>query len=309
MEQRNTSNASLPHTAGNISAILDAVWPPVLVTQLVLLILLILLNGFLLAMYIFKRNLRTSFSVYIMALLSSNIFYGLTRSSLDVIDGIYGVWWTGERSCDLYLYSNWVIYAFPTHCHILITVNRLWAITYPISYRGRHTQKVAVALCALMAVYIHVVTLPGVILDAAYYRLPVVENGCYINSDVLGTYTKVNVFLIGDLSLFFVVSACPLLMYQKRKRTQKTDPSEYRKNTNPLLPQYLTPTQCPVGVCELAYVLVKQLQTLTVASKILDQLPCSRHAGKNAASRNDTVRRCCHLWPALHMAVIITQNC
>lgn len=227
MDARNTSNQTLSAIASNLIAVpLQPIWPGVFVGELTALIFLLLFNGLVLLVYVIKKSLRTSFTVYVMALLSSNILYGMTRNLLDVVNGVYGTWWTGHFSCDLYLYSNWVVYGYPPHCHILITINRIWAISYPISYRRYHTKKTAVALCALMALYIHLVTFPGYMLDALFYRMPIAEDGCSLNAVELKTHLVMNLFLIGDFPIVFVVCACPILLYQQRLRIRRTGPGE-----------------------------------------------------------------------------------
>lgn len=211
-ETRNPSNASPSQ--------FHQIWQPVFISELAAHIILVLLNGFVLSIYVYKKSLRTPFTIYIVALLSSNIFYALARNLLDIINGVYGVWWTGERSCDLYSYANWIAYTFPIHSHILISINRIWAISFPISYSRYHTKKVAVLLCALMVLYVHAVALYGYMMDALYYRLPLKENGCNLNVARLKTYTVVNIILMDNLPLIVILTSCPVLLYQVRHRAR-----------------------------------------------------------------------------------------
>lgn len=195
-----------------------AVWKFTMVFDAIISTLLFLCNGTVLSFYIFVKQLHTSFATYIIMLLSTNIIYGISKNVLDIINGLYKFWWTGSRSCDFYLYSNWVLSALPMHAHILIASNRLWAMWGPISYRHYHKERLAIYLCLGMIVYVHVMCLPGYVLDAVHYRLPIMENGCNLNTLTgLKVWSAVVIVCIYDFPIIFIITSCCLIVYKGKK--------------------------------------------------------------------------------------------
>lgn len=195
-------------------------WEMVLVAETISVSLIVFFNSFVLLIYTVHSHLRTPFAVYIMLLLLSNISYSVVRGALDVINGVSQSWWTGWGSCTLYQYMNWVYTDIPVYCHMLITLNRLWAIAYPISYRNYHTKKLAVLLCCAGIAVRHIAGVPGVALDALYYRLPLKENGCQLNVVPLKDWARFNLVVIGTFPILFIVLACPLLLYKWKKSSK-----------------------------------------------------------------------------------------
>lgn len=98
--------------------------------------LVITLNGAVLTSILNSNDLRTRpFFVYIMCLMTFNIFYAALQSPLEVLNYIYPIWWMGGGCCRLYQYSQSVLSAGSMHSHVLIAINRLWAMFFPWSYR------------------------------------------------------------------------------------------------------------------------------------------------------------------------------
>lgn len=196
------------------------VWPATIICEIVTVILMLLCNSFVLLVFSLKTELVTPFTIYIIALFSANIIYGLTRNILDVINVPYQTWWTGEVSCTLYNYSNWAFFTIPIHCHMLIAANRMWAISFPVSYRQRHAKKMAFFLCFCAFAYVHVIDGPPVVLDTLIYRLPIAENGCNINLVALQTAASVDIIMSCDVPIIFMLTSCFVLIY-KHKRSGK----------------------------------------------------------------------------------------
>lgn len=64
----------------------------------------------------------------------------------------------------------------------------------------------------------HITQLPMIILDSLYYRLPLVTNGCQLNSAKLDIPLKIGHALIYEVILVFMVVSYPLLWWKLRAR-------------------------------------------------------------------------------------------
>ncbi|XP_055336551.1 5-hydroxytryptamine receptor 1A-like [Paramacrobiotus metropolitanus] len=133
-----------------------------------------------LAVFLINKSLRTAFNVYIMALLSANIIFAAVDGPLKLLAYPYPDWRLGPAVCTLRIYSVYIIAAMAIHFHLLITLNRVWAMFWPVSYRNSHSTALAWCLCGGTVFYLHVVLLPGILLDAVYYRISV-ERGCWLD--------------------------------------------------------------------------------------------------------------------------------
>lgn len=130
----------------------------------------ILLDGVVLVLLLRKESRRRPFSVYLMCLLGTNMIYAIIQNPLDILHDVYPGWWLGTSACTTYLYTNYVLASCVVHSHVLITINRIWAVTFPIHYRNNHSRQVAIALCCLMYAYVHLCMVPGWLMDSVTYR-------------------------------------------------------------------------------------------------------------------------------------------
>ncbi|XP_055330415.1 octopamine receptor beta-2R-like [Paramacrobiotus metropolitanus] len=198
-------------------------------------VLTFLVNTLILVVFIRHHDLRSSFTVYIMALLSANALYCVTDDIFVIIEHVFALFPLGYGSCTFRLYSGWVLTGIQPHMHVLITVNRIWAIAFPISYRQKHTIKTAVFLVIAAIVYVHIICAPGVVVDAMFYRHPVEVNGCNINIDYHGqiVWEAICMIVIYDLPIFFMAAAFPFLWRQTRKQKMLVKHSDTAMTVTP----------------------------------------------------------------------------
>ncbi|XP_055348562.1 D(1C) dopamine receptor-like [Paramacrobiotus metropolitanus] len=183
----------------------------------------LLLNTSMLLTFFVRRNLRTSFTVYIMCLLFSNIVYAGAEHPFEILFQTYKSSWMWPSLCGFYLYLFWVWCGVPMHIHMLITINRIWAIAMPHTYRKYHTMKMAFVLCGLTTLYVHTVALPLIVLDQWKYAVSVKEKGCTLNFSValVDDYTTGVQILIFDVPIVVVVLSYPFLLYKQTKRSKR----------------------------------------------------------------------------------------
>nr|XP_055351840.1 muscarinic acetylcholine receptor M1-like [Paramacrobiotus metropolitanus] len=192
-----------------------------------------------------KDKLQTTFNMYIVALALSNIAYAIIYGTLSIMNwGFTGQSWTlGVAACTARIYRDYALGAVTVHLHLLVSLTRAWALFGPMSYRSHHTIRLAVAFCIGAVVYVHIPLLPGIILDAMYYRLPA-KYGCWINTapqPVWATFTTVVIFVLPKL---LIPTCYPVLLWKTVQRRRIAAVLRGRGNDSP--PQSSTPSNARV---------------------------------------------------------------
>ncbi|OQV15789.1 hypothetical protein BV898_10042 [Hypsibius exemplaris] len=123
----------------------------------------LILNALVIAVYIKRPTLRTPFSIYIVNLAVSEIVLAGTSMPGNLIREMHGAWPFNAISCTLLLYISQTLTSGIRYGHVLITANRLWAVTFPIGYKQRHTKRFARCLVVTMWMVVHALNLPVII--------------------------------------------------------------------------------------------------------------------------------------------------
>ncbi|XP_055354053.1 5-hydroxytryptamine receptor 1B-like [Paramacrobiotus metropolitanus] len=193
-------------------------------------VITLLLNAGVLLLLLRPAILIQPFTLYLLNLLVSNLLWILVEHPLDLLSTSYARWWLGDAVCTLFLYASYVLSNGVISAQVLITVNRLWAVTFPVHYRDHHTRRVAVLLIAGMWAFSHVCLLSGVLLDALRYRRPPARFGCVVNTGAgaLEVWGNVTQWLNFNLELLFSACAYFFIWYKRRQlllaRLQRVSP-------------------------------------------------------------------------------------
>ncbi|XP_055351793.1 type-1 angiotensin II receptor-like [Paramacrobiotus metropolitanus] len=133
----------------------------ILAVYVVILTLIIAINtAALVILYRTKRNgYSAAFSFYLVHLFIMNILTNLLDIPLDIAEKAYSACLTATQ-CAFYTYVNWALMAVLVYSHLAITLNRLWAVLHPHSYRQRHTLRLAVGICCLIWIVVHLCVVP-----------------------------------------------------------------------------------------------------------------------------------------------------
>lgn len=207
-----------------------AVWSFLPIFIVTVFILVCLLNGWELLLFTRNARLRTGFNVYLINLLAANVLTALILYPADTAYQLYSKWYMGDEVCTFYLYGNAVIMGGSLLSHALIAINRIWAMTFPISYKVHHTKSVAVMICVGMWAYVHLLALPTVITDHLYYRLPVEITGCALNGNRQWKYSIALQFLVYNAAEIIVVACYPYILFKRRSQ-------RWRRRTASQLPE------------------------------------------------------------------------
>ncbi|XP_055332282.1 histamine H1 receptor-like [Paramacrobiotus metropolitanus] len=193
-------------------------WTFVPIMDTLILVAALLFNGGLLILFIVNRNLHTPFSVYLFNLILMTFIYIATQGPINILYSLYSKWWMGDALCTFLFYTIFPSSVATVHAHLLITVNRLWAITRPVSYKKYHNTAVAIRLCICMFLYCHVLPLYGVVMDGLYYKIPTSTGQCLINMSALWAWATATELLNYNFPIIFMVGCNAFLLYRRKKR-------------------------------------------------------------------------------------------
>ena len=116
---------------------LEKCYPYILI---ILLIAMLLANAVVLTAFIKHRTLRTPFNIYLISLIMADIAQSLFDLPFMIGETFYATWPYGRIACNFSLYGKWIFSAAVRNTHSMISLNRLWALFMPISYKQYHTK-------------------------------------------------------------------------------------------------------------------------------------------------------------------------
>ena len=201
------SNRTLPDSANDPDWVLAGV-------EILISVCVVVSNGFVLYVLIADRSHFTPFKVYIFNLMFVNVVVECIQLTADIsIDLHYPV----AKYCFVVAYEVYNAAAVQLHAHVLITINRVWAVVHPISYRDRHNMKWAICMAITAAVYCHIIALPGIILGVSSYRYSLKVPSCLYYVMVTNlTWVRTVQFVLYDFPLLFIAFGCIHVAQQKR---------------------------------------------------------------------------------------------
>ncbi|XP_055346136.1 uncharacterized protein LOC129593716 [Paramacrobiotus metropolitanus] len=191
------------------------------ISTIILLFLTVFLNVLVLFLFYRIGNMtRKPFNVFMVNLIATDLLYCVWEDVFDIGINIWPNYWMNKTPaiCSVYLYANYTLQAMACNAHMLITINRLWAIIFPISYKSNQKVSVFVAICAAEWIYVHVVVFPGFFIDMLYYRKDLYETGCGLNSEAQQAWSAASMILLLDVPLSIIVGAYPFILYKHQRR-------------------------------------------------------------------------------------------
>ena len=114
-------------------------------------------NAYILYAFITNISLRTPFNIHLIFLLSLNLINAIVICPLDTMALLYDYWVLGTNVCLAYNYLAWTTQSAVPHTHVIIAVNRIWAVYFPIHYRQNISKKTVVITCSVMITYVGLV--------------------------------------------------------------------------------------------------------------------------------------------------------
>ncbi|GAU95362.1 hypothetical protein RvY_06992 [Ramazzottius varieornatus] len=141
--------------------------PAIIATWLLVPIMLLstVLNVIVLLAFVTDRKLWTPFNYYLCNLGVCDTIIGSIDTVFYFIYNRSGVWPSTRAACDLWLYIDWIVTIAVAYSLMFISLDRLWAITYPIGYRTYHSRRLSALTIAVMWVAVNLIVLPGFLIE------------------------------------------------------------------------------------------------------------------------------------------------
>ncbi|XP_055344049.1 probable G-protein coupled receptor 19 [Paramacrobiotus metropolitanus] len=195
-------------------------WAPLTSAQVSISCLSVLLNAIVLIVQFLPQTHVTSFTIYLIFISVSSVLWLIATRPIQILYAFTGSWPGGDPGCVVFMYFQFVVSQIPVLIHILISVNRLWAVKYPVSYRERHNKKLAILLCLAVVAYVHLVHFSIYLLEFFYYNPPGKTGGCQPSGGSLN-WRRVDIVLHRIIPLFTVITMYVYIMVHRwRKKGQ-----------------------------------------------------------------------------------------
>lgn len=178
----------------------------------------VILNGLIVIVYFKDSSLRNSFNAYVANLSCAEVLLSVTGMPANFLRGLYGHWPLDFSSCTFFLYCNNIFGSGIRYGHVLITFNRLWAVTFPVHYRKYNRMPVTHGIIVATWVYLNVLHLP-VVIPGRIWPKPN-DTQCMVNTEFqknAALTQEVLGFTLTEI-LMIVGSAFILYKLQTRKR-------------------------------------------------------------------------------------------
>lgn len=160
-------------------------------------------NSLVLATFLKYSNLRTPFNCYLISLTIADVGQAALDLPFTIFSHFDPVWSLGRIVCNFELYAKWVFSGVVRNTHALISLNRLWALFWPIYYKRYHTKTVAFWLCMGSWAYVHIFLLPGLVADDLYYRVD--DGTCYVNTTAQRSWALPTQFVLYNSTLVVIM--------------------------------------------------------------------------------------------------------
>ncbi|GAU97031.1 hypothetical protein RvY_08394 [Ramazzottius varieornatus] len=205
-----TQNTSVPLTQARIS------WDFADTLSLVTILLSFSLNLTIVILFCQNSSCRTSFNYYIVNLCLTNLAFNFVYP-LDVLNERYPFHLPPLPFCVFFRYITYITPAQVNNAHLLLALNRLWAVTWPISYRQFHRTNsgfATVKVCATMWAYCSLCVLPGIVLDALEPRLPAEMYHCSSSAATQWAWQATTQILVYDIPIAITLVIYPFILYK-----------------------------------------------------------------------------------------------
>ncbi|XP_055354705.1 alpha-2 adrenergic receptor-like [Paramacrobiotus metropolitanus] len=199
-------------------------WTPVLVMMALIAGISFSLNAVMLLLQFLPQTRITSFTVYLIAISIGNLGYLAIVRPIGIMTTATGAFPGGLVLCMFYMYVQFVICQLPVLVHALISINRFWAIRYPVSYRHRHHKKMAISLCAGVLLYVHVVQFPMLMVE--YLSISPIKEGCQVTSASWMPWRIADIVLHRFIPLILVIGIYIYIIVTKWKKKRAVDHHE-----------------------------------------------------------------------------------
>ncbi|XP_015230089.1 muscarinic acetylcholine receptor M3 [Cyprinodon tularosa] len=215
---------NITHQAGNETAALDPlgghpVWQVVLIVLLTGTLSLVTIIGNILVVVSFKvnRQLKTVNNYFLLSLAVADLIIGVISMNLYTVYLIMGYWALGTWACDLWLTVDYVASNASVMNLLVISFDRYFSITRPLTYRAKRTTKRAGIMIGLAWLVSLVLWAPAILLWQYFVgKRTVPYNQCYIQF----LTEPITTFCTAVAAFYLPVTIMSILYWRIYKETQ-----------------------------------------------------------------------------------------
>ncbi|GAU97179.1 hypothetical protein RvY_08522 [Ramazzottius varieornatus] len=121
--------------------------------------------------------------------------------------------------CFFVRYTNHIFGGTINNSHLLIAVNRFWAVAYRNHHRFNSLKRPALA-CLAMWIYVHIWLLPGPIIDSTTERTNAEQFHCRSTAQSPRLWLVISLIVVYDIPLLLTFLAYPFILYNALNRTR-----------------------------------------------------------------------------------------
>ncbi|XP_064195733.1 muscarinic acetylcholine receptor M5-like [Anguilla rostrata] len=143
MEAEYPQNFTVHGNASNVQAITHSLWEVISIATMSAIVSLITIIGNILVMLSFKVNsqLKTVNNYYLLSLAFADLIIGIFSMNLYTSYILMGYWALGSLACDLWLSLDYVASNASVMNLLVISFDRYFSITRPLTYRAKRTPR------------------------------------------------------------------------------------------------------------------------------------------------------------------------
>ncbi|XP_061097429.1 muscarinic acetylcholine receptor M5-like [Conger conger] len=143
MEAEDLQNSTVHGNASNVQAITRSLWEVITIATMSAIVSLITIIGNILVVLSFKVNsqLKTVNNYYLLSLAFADLIIGIFSMNLYTSYILMGYWALGSLACDLWLALDYVASNASVMNLLVISFDRYFSITRPLTYRSKRTPR------------------------------------------------------------------------------------------------------------------------------------------------------------------------
>ncbi|XP_055351074.1 alpha-2B adrenergic receptor-like [Paramacrobiotus metropolitanus] len=221
---QNQSNSSIPIP-------IVARWTVLPALEVIICISGLIGNSLVLGIFIKRGMLKQPFHIYLGNLLTANIIWLIFQIPLDVTNQIYPVWFLGNAACAIYQYAINVPGGVTTNTHLLIALNRIWAVQSPLTYAHHHSRSFALGACIVVWILAYGMGVPGIVLHA--YNTPDYPDNCQLSTaPAVSQWLLTIQIIIYDIPNVLMLAFYPFLVWKRQQRNRIRQQRKAPTNTS-----------------------------------------------------------------------------
>lgn len=136
-------NSTVSYNTSDVQLVTHSLWEIITIATVSAIVSLITITGNILVMLSFKVNsqLKTVNNYYLLSLAFADLIIGMFSMNLYTSYILMGYWSLGSLACDLWLAMDYVVSNASVMNLLVISFDRYFSITRPLTYRAKRTPK------------------------------------------------------------------------------------------------------------------------------------------------------------------------